>query len=233
MQTLICYTSDSHAYVEWLGNGRPDDRPDDIPVLMPIESKKGDRYLMFVGGQDQVYFGWGKVVSNWKKGTGKWKGVDRIEVEEHLLREPIPASDVFATTGFKAPKKRKIVDESAAAAVWSAARGKQLFPIDRAVEGIFTESRSRSRNAGLRLAAIQRAAGVCEGCGVNYGQKHGGLGKNCLVVHHKIQIKDTDQPRETKLSELAVVCANCHMMIHSNRMKALTLTQLRKKIRNR
>jgi hypothetical protein len=230
MALLICYTSDSRAYIDWLEKGRPDDRPQDIPVLMPIDSKKGDRYLLFVGGHDQVYFGWGKVVSNWAKGTGYWKGADRIEVEEHILKEAIPASDVFASTGFKAPRKRKTVDETVAAAVWSAARGKPLTPVDRAVEGILTESRSPSRNAGLRLAALQRAGGVCEGCGVNFGKKHDGLGKHCLVVHHKKQLKDTDQPRETKLSELATVCANCHMMIHANRMKALTLAQLKKKL---
>jgi 5-methylcytosine-specific restriction protein A len=68
---------------------------------------------------------------------------------------------------------------------------------------------------------------------VNFGKKHDGLGKHCLVVHHKKQLKDTDQPRETKLSELATVCANCHMMIHSNRMKALTLAQLKKKLGRR
>jgi 5-methylcytosine-specific restriction protein A len=93
-----------------------------------------------------------------------------------------------------------------------------------------TESRSRSRNAGLRLAALQRAGGVCEGCGVNFAKRHGGLGSKCLVVHHKKQLKDTDQPVETKLSDLAVVCANCHMMIHVNRDKALTLSQLKKRL---
>jgi hypothetical protein len=230
MQTLICYTSDSRAYIKWLENGRPDDRPEDIPVVMPREAQKGDRYLLFVGGSDQVYFGWGKIVVGPKSGTGLWKGTDQIFVEEHLLREVIPAADVFASTGFKAPRKRKIVDASIASAVWSSARGKPLTQVDRAIEGILTESRSRSRNAGLRLAALQRAGGVCEGCGLNFAKRHGGLGSKCLVVHHKKQLKDTDQPVETKLSDLAVVCANCHMMIHVNRDKALTLSQLKKRL---
>ena len=110
------------------------------------------------------------------------------------------------------------------------ARGKPLSQTDRVVEGILTESRSRSRNAGLRQAALQRSGGRCEGCGVNFEKKAGGLGKHCLVVHHKKQLKDIDQPVETKLSELAVVCANCHMMIHSNKNKALSLNQLKKRL---
>jgi hypothetical protein len=232
MKTLICYTSDSHAYVEWLEQGRPATKPSDVPFWLPKETQKGDRFLLYVGGQDQTYVGWGTIESNWRDGTRGWKGQEIVQTTDHMLREPVTGADVLAATGFKPPRIEKVIDENLASAVWRAARGKTLSPLDRAVEGILTESRSRSRNAGLRLAAIQRAAGVCEGCGVNYGRKHGGLGKNCLVVHHKIQIKDTDQPRETKLSELAVVCANCHMMIHSNRMKALTLTQLRKKIGN-
>ena len=59
----------------------------------------------------------------------------------------------------------------------------------------------------------------------------GGKGEKCLVVHHKKQLKDIDQPVETRVSDLAVVCANCHMMIHVNRDKALTLAQLRKSLK--
>jgi predicted HNH restriction endonuclease len=51
-----------------------------------------------------------------------------------------------------------------------------------------------------------------------------------LVVHHKQQLKDTDQPRETKLSDLAVVCANCHMMIHADPDQALSILQLQRRL---
>ena len=212
MALLICYTSDSRAYVEWLERGRPADEPSDVPFWLPEKTLKGDRYLLYVGGQDQTYVGWGRIESNWRSGTKKWAGRDIIQANDRIFEQPIPGSDVFAAT------------------VWRAARGKPLSQTDRAVEGILTESRSRSRNAGLRLAALQRAGGVCEGCGVNFAKKHGELGRHCLVVHHKRQFKDTDQPVETKLPDLAVVCANCHMMIHVNRDRALTLAQLKKRI---
>ena len=234
MQTLICYTSDSRSYVKWLENGQPSSKPADVPFSLPWETRKGDRYLLYVGGRDQTFVGWGKAESNWRTGTKGWKGKEFVQTTvDHLLREPVSGADVLAATGFKMPRFRKVVEESLSTAVWRAARGKPLTQTDRAVEGILTESRSRSRNAGLRLAAIQRAGGVCSGCGVNFAKKHGGLGRQCLVVHHKKQLKDTDQPLETKLSDLAVVCANCHMMIHSNRNKALSLNQLKKRIRTR
>ena len=230
MQTLISYSSSSRAYVEWISRGKPAASPDDVPFYFPSETKKNDRFLMYVGGVDKTFVGWGKVLTDWKKGAGLWKGRNFVTTDEHFFREPISALDVFAATGFKPPRVEKVIDNEIAAEVWRAVRGTKLSPTDRAVEGILTESRSRSRNPGLRLAAIQRANGVCEGCGVNFARKHGGLGRRCLVVHHKKQIKDTDQLRETKLSELAVVCANCHMMIHVNSEKALTLAQLKKRI---
>jgi hypothetical protein len=230
MQTLICYTSDSRAYIKWLENGRPASKPADVPFFLPDETRNGDRYLLYVGGRDQTFVGWGTVESNWRDGTKGWKGEEIVQTVDRMFREPVSGADVLAATGFKPPRFEKVVEESLSTAVWRAARGKPLTQTDRAVEGILTESRSRSRNAGLRLAALQRAGGVCEGCGGNFAKKHAGLGKHCLVVHHKKQLKDTDQPVETRLSDLAVVCANCHMMIHVNRDKALTLSQLKKRI---
>jgi hypothetical protein len=230
MQTLISYSSSSRAYVDWLAKGRPAARREDVPFCFPDETKKNDRFLMYVGGVDKTFVGWGKVLSDWKIGTGLWKGHYYVTSDDHYFREPISAMDVLAATGFKPPRREKVIDDEFASEVWRAVRGTKLSPTDRAVEGILTESRSRSRNAGLRLAALQRANGMCEGCGTNFAKKHGVLGRRCLVVHHKKQLKDTDQPRETKLSELAVVCANCHMMIHVNSEKALTLAQLKKRI---
>jgi len=230
MQTLISYSSDSRAYVAWLAEGRPSSRPSDVPFRLPQETQKGDRYLLYVGGQDQTFVGWGKIQSGWRIGTRGWKGEEVVQLTENMLRQPVTGLDVLVATGFKPPRSGKVVDDGVASAVWRAARGKPLSQTDRAVEGIMTESRSRSRNAGLRLAALQRAGGICEGCGVNFAKKHSGLGRHCLVVHHKKQLKDTDQPVETKLSDLVVVCANCHMMIHVNRDKALTMAQLKKRI---
>ena len=231
MKTLICFTSNSRAYVKWLENGRPASNPDEVPLWLPEQAVNGDRYLIFVGGLDNKYVGWGTVESNWRTPrAGGWKGVESIRSFDHILTEPIAGDDVFAITGFKSPRTGKVVNEKFVKSLWRVARGKPLSQTDRAVEGILTESRSRSRNAGLRQAALQRSGGRCEGCGVNFEKKAGGLGKHCLVVHHKKQLKDIDQPVETKLSELAVVCANCHMMIHSNKNKALSLNQLKKRL---
>ena len=231
MQTLIVYCSSSRAYVKWLESGKPDNRPSEIPFVVPAAAKKGDRYLLFVGGRDQVYVGTGKVMSDWHPGKGAWRGTSRILAQDKFFREPRRAKDVFNASGFKPPSAKGVVAAGDVSLLWNIVNGKTVEASKRAIEGVATESRSRSRSPGLRVAALERAKGRCEGCGTNFHRKAGGLGRNCLVVHHKRQLRDTDEPRETKLSELAVVCANCHMMIHSNPDRALTIAQLRKRLR--
>lgn len=99
-----------------------------------------------------------------------------------------------------------------------------------AVEGITHEVTylSYGRNAGLRNAALARARGVCEACFTNFGSLLGGLGAKALQVHHREQLALRDTPSVTKVEDLAVVCANCHAIIHANRESALTVEQVRK-----
>lgn len=49
----------------------------------------------------------------------------------------------------------------------------------------------------------------------------------CLQVHHRNQLALEDEPVVTKTADLAVVCANCHMLIHFDPKKALQVEVLR------
>jgi len=53
-----------------------------------------------------------------------------------------------------------------------------------------------------------------------------------LQVHHKKQLGWKSTPKLTKSSDLAVVCANCHMLIHMNPKKALSIDKLRVMLKN-
>ena len=48
-------------------------------------------------------------------------------------------------------------------------------------------------------------------------QKHtyGSLGESFIECHHTVPIATIDQDHETKLEELALLCSNCHRMIHA------------------
>lgn len=53
---------------------------------------------------------------------------------------------------------------------------------------------------------------VCECCSCNFGERYGIHGSGYIECHHRIPIHLGE--RVTKLSDLALVCANCHRMLH-------------------
>jgi 5-methylcytosine-specific restriction protein A len=83
--------------------------------------------------------------------------------------------------------------------------------------------RHRARERWLRdakLSAHKEAHGgrlPCEvpGCGFDFRAAYGDVGRDYAQVHHLRPLADRTRPSLTKLSELAVVCANCHVMIHA------------------
>lgn len=98
-----------------------------------------------------------------------------------------------------------------------------------AIEGLLTETKTlrRGRNRQLRQRALEKANGVCCVCDVDYKELLNGKGIRVLQVHHRKQLAASDTPRVTRLSDLAVVCANCHSLIHMNPRKALKVEKLR------
>lgn len=87
-----------------------------------------------------------------------------------------------------------------------------------AIEGIVreTEVLQRSRNRALRQKALDRARGKCEACKIDYRRRHFGRGARVLQVHHRRQLSESLGSRRTRLDDLAVLCANCHVLVHVN-----------------
>lgn len=227
---FIAYESNSRKAISQMEGGWPDFGPDKTAFWNCDDAHKGGRVLYFVGGKLNAFVAYATYTSNWTTGrSGLWKGEKLIySTQQKRFSEYVSASDVKRETGLPIPRDALQVPSHLAVKVWRAARGLPSTAVDKRMEGMRTESKSRYRNPALRSAALAKADGRCAGCGKNYRRVAGGKGEKCLVVHHKKQLRDTDQPVETRVSDLAVVCANCHMMIHSNRDRALTLVQLQK-----
>lgn len=233
---MICYARASKRIDSYLRDGMPDDDPKSVPFrLGDLPIKRGDRVLYVVGGEKPAYVAWATSDGGWRTGrSGAWKGLEYWKANQvHSLKEYVSAVDVFRATGFQPPRAPCEVPSALASSVWRVARQKPLDSTDRAIEGAATETRSRHRNPRLRELALIRADGKCEGCGRNFHTYANGLGRRCLVVHHKKQFRDTDQPVETMVEDLAVVCANCHMMIHVDTKRAMTLPEFRRKLSRR
>jgi 5-methylcytosine-specific restriction protein A len=63
------------------------------------------------------------------------------------------------------------------------------------------------------------------GCQFDFAATYGLLGREFAEVHHLRPLADLDGPIETTLADLAVVCANCHRMLHVSG-NCLTLEEL-------
>lgn len=103
--------------------------------------------------------------------------------------------------------------------------------VDFATEGKKTlvQHLRRERNRSLVAAKKQAAESLaCEVCGFDSGEYYG---IDYCEVHHLRSLSATDDEVETTLDDLALVCANCHRIIHSE-YPALTIEALRTLIRD-
>ncbi|MER6999861.1 HNH endonuclease [Streptomyces sp. NPDC000410] len=78
----------------------------------------------------------------------------------------------------------------------------------------------RERNPRLRKRKIDQARNrgvplTCEVCAFDFNAVYGRLGEGYIEVHHVLPLHISG-PRETKLEDLAFLCANCHRMCHTS-----------------
>lgn len=101
--------------------------------------------------------------------------------------------------------------------------------VGQILEGIARERTviSRSRSQKLRQSALERSKGICEACGIDFSLLFDGKGQRVLQVHHKQQLALQNVPKLTSPDDLAVVCANCHVIIHSDSDHAMPVHILR------
>ena len=72
------------------------------------------------------------------------------------------------------------------------------------------------KNRNLSKAAIKAHGYICQGCGFNFAEKYGEIGKDFIEAHHLVPIS-LFEAQVVKLDpklDFAVLCSNCHRMIH-------------------
>lgn len=93
----------------------------------------------------------------------------------------------------------------------------------------------RERNPVLvrkkkEAARESQAELACEACGFVFGATYGPLGEGFIECHHKLPLAALQPGQITRLEDLALVCANCHRMLHI-RGQVRTIEELRSLIR--
>lgn len=110
--------------------------------------------------------------------------------------------------------------------------------IDAASQKVRTEggkrvfiSVKRERNPLLRKDALAIHGYDCMACGFNFEEHYGEIGKNFIEVHHVVSLAKAGKTETNPETDLVVLCANCHRMVHRRREICLSMQEIREHIR--
>ena len=109
-------------------------------------------------------------------------------------------------------------------------------------EGTRIEKRHKARERNRKVVQMAKQEHArkhkgnlpCEVCGFDFGKKYGKeIGDFFLEAHHKIPLCKLDelQGTQTTVSDLAMVCANCHRMLHRSPVSIQELSRIVKRRR--
>ena len=81
---------------------------------------------------------------------------------------------------------------------------------------------TRERNQGLikrkKKSVLNETGSLkCEVCSFDFKQVYGALGEGFAECHHVKPVSMLKPNEKTKIKDLAILCANCHRMIHRER----------------
>jgi predicted HNH restriction endonuclease len=68
-------------------------------------------------------------------------------------------------------------------------------------------------------------------CGFDFSIKYGEIGQGLIEVHHTKPVHTLKEGDKTKLEDLALLCANCHRVVHSSR-RWLTIDQVKMAVKD-
>jgi 5-methylcytosine-specific restriction protein A len=84
------------------------------------------------------------------------------------------------------------------------------------------------RNPKLRIAAIKAHGFECSVCGFNFRKFYGKQGDGFIEVHHLKPVSTLESSTPVcPINDMAVVCSNCHRILHRNKDKVLSIEELR------
>jgi len=160
----------------------------------------------------------------------------RVSVENALS---LPAAVPIPKNVFSGGNYRITTPTLVTSSTFNALRAlgkKKMLPDED--ESEFPEGRERlhMHKARERSAAVVKQAKeiflqkhgkfFCQACGFDFAEAYGSVGTGFIEAHHTIPVSQLKEGSSTKVTNIALVCANCHRMLHRRRpwlsMKDLT-----------
>lgn len=84
---------------------------------------------------------------------------------------------------------------------------------------LFKMHQVRERDSGIAKKAKAKCMAesgtlACEVCGFDFLATYGSLGEGFIEAHHTVPVSKLNHKFKTKIGDLAMVCSNCHRMLH-------------------
>jgi 5-methylcytosine-specific restriction protein A len=105
--------------------------------------------------------------------------------------------------------------------------------ISEAMEGRLLTRKHLARERNRKLVEAKRKQALkttgrlaCEACGFEFGKQYGERGRGFIECHHTKPLAALAEETRTHINDLALVCSNCHRMIH-RRKTWLTVAEVK------
>lgn len=107
------------------------------------------------------------------------------------------------------------------------------FPEGKIVERTHKARERNSQVISLAKERFKKKNGrlFCQVCGFDFEKTYGSIGKDFIEGHHSIAVSEMTADHKTKVEDIAMLCANCHRMVHKKR-PWLIMKDLDKLIKN-
>lgn len=153
-------------------------------------------------------------IKDGKKGLARGNKDEKLVWDEFAdapARLAAAVAAISRTVGSLSPEA-KALSGSDEPDIVEAEEGKVLTRLHRYRE------RSRALVNAKKKDVLQKEGRLqCEACAFDFAQVYGSAGDNIIDVHHTKPVHTLKPGEKTKLAELALLCANCHRVIHSKR----------------
>ncbi|WP_252504413.1 HNH endonuclease [Sporosarcina sp. Marseille-Q4943] len=91
----------------------------------------------------------------------------------------------------------------------------------------FTRERNRKLIEAAKESFLRKEGRLfCKACKFDFEKTYGDLGDNFIEAHHTIPVSEMSEDHVSKVSDIVLLCANCHRMIH-RKMPWLTVKELK------
>jgi HNH endonuclease len=206
------------------------------------DAKVGDRaFLLLQGKLGPSIIGYGKLThQSSRKGQKPWRGIAFEKLVDPERQTLVAKEKLLAIAGsapwWRVQRSGILLPRKIAEQLERLAGGKQptersILPINvhvsrdgitEAVEGeariVTHQIRERDPRLGDRKrneAFLRFGTLKCEVCSNDFTDQYGSFGSNVIECHHTLPLSKLKSGRRTRLEDLALVCANCHRVLHA------------------